>query len=294
MKVLNRTVGLVCALVTVAALTAQAGLVMSSTVKSDGKDKAAQMQNAVMTISVQGKGMRMDYVESKNPSFKKGDYMVSNDGGETFYIVQTKDKSYMQFDMSMAGGMMSMMNMKASNAKSELLLDESGPKMLGYPTRHTKVRLSYTMEMSFMGMKQKNDVLQEMETWSTTKIDASALEAWAKNFAGRMGNKELDELMKASMKHSKGVPLKMINVMNNTDKNGNKTTQTTINEVTEIKEQTLSAKIFEIPEGYKNVMEEMQKAQEDNRGGSEGSGSSEESAPKKKGPSLSDMMKLLR
>ncbi len=294
MSIINRTAGLVCLFMAATAPATQAGLVMKSVVSSDGKDKDSDSQNARMTISVQDKGMRMDYVESNNPQFKKGDCVITADGGQTFFIVQAQDKTYMPFDTAMAGGVMSMMNLKASDTKSELLLDEAGPKILGYPTRHTKVLLSYIMEMNFMGMKQKNQISQEMETWATTQIDASPFEAWAKNMARSMGNKEIDELMKMSMKHAKGVPLKAISAITTTEKGGKKTTKTTVTEVIEIKEQPLSLKLFQIPEGYKNLMEDMPKADES---GSDGSSSSEQGdapRPRGKGPSLSDMFKMAR
>ena len=200
----------------------------------------------------------------------------------------------MKFDLAMAAGLMSMMNMKISDAKSEVLLDEAGPKILGYPPRHTKTVVSFTMEMSVMGMKQSNQSVNEMETWSTTKINSSAMEAWAKNFAGKSGQKEMDELMMLHTKNLKGVPLKQINVTTNTDKNGKKTVQTVVTEVTEVKEQKLPASLFKVPADYKDAMEGvMQPAADSDKGGDDDTGSSEE--PKsKKGPSFSDMMKLLR
>jgi Domain of unknown function (DUF4412) len=290
MKTRNWTAGLICTMIAAMSLTAQAGLIMKQIVKSEGKDKSAEMQNAETTISVEGKGMRIDYVVSKNPSMKKGDYMLSNDGGQTFYMVQTKDKSYMKFDLSMAGGMMSMMNMKVSDAKSELISDEAGPRILGYPTRHVKTVMSYTMEMNFLGMKQKHQTVNEMEMWTTTKIDASPFEAWARNFAGKMGNKELDELMKTSVKNVKGVPLKQIHLMMNTDKKGRITTNTVITEVTEIKEQKVSAEVFALPPDYKELtMPNMTSGEEEKTTG----GSESEEAPKsRKAPSVSDMLKL--
>lgn len=295
MNTRNPTLSFACALLAATTLTAHAGLVLKQTVKSEGKDSASAMQNAAQTISVEGNGMRIEYVESKNPSFKKGDYMVSHDGGKTFYMVQPKNKTYMKFDLAMAGSMMSMMKMKISDAKSELLLDEAGPKMLGYPTRHTKTVVSYKMEMNFMGMQQSNQSVNEIEMWATTKIDSSTLEAWARNLAGRSGHKELDELMQTSIKNVKGMPLKQISVMTTTDKDGRKTTQTTTSEVTDVKEQSLPAAMFELPAGYKDVMESaMSRNAEDKSGGDAESGAGEAPKHRKGPPSFSDIMKMMQ
>jgi hypothetical protein len=294
MKTRDRMTSLVCSMLVATALTAQAGIVMKQVVKGDGKGRAAQMQDVESTISVEGKGMRLDYVESKNPAMKKGDYMVSNDGGQTFYMVQPKEKSYMKFDLAMAGGMMSMTHAKVSDVKSELVSDESGPRMLGYPTRHIKTTMSYTMEMSIFGMHQKNQTAQEREMWTTTKIDASPFEAYAKNFAGKAGNKELDELAEASMKNFRGVPLKTVMVIANIDKNGKKTTNTMTTEVTEVREQSLPKSLFEVPSDYKNAMEGMMSRRGGDKDSDESESGSEDAPKQRKTPSLSDMMKMFR
>jgi len=295
MKTLNRTVVLVCSMLASVALAANAGLIMRQTIKTDGNDKSAKGHDGVSTISVQGKCMRMDYNETKDPSVKKGDYMVCNDG-ESFYMVNTKEKQYMKFNFAMAGGMMSLMNMKFTDAKHEVISDEAGPRILGYPTRHIKTTMSYTMEMSILGMKTKNQILQEQEMWNTTKLDASAFETWAKNFVAMAGNKDMEDLMKSTSKNIKGVPLKTIMIMTTTDKNGKKSTSTTITEVSEIKEQSLPASLFALPADYKefDLSKMGTQAEEGRNTAEEIEDGSSKPAPKIKKPSLSDMLKLLR
>lgn len=295
MKTINHTVTLVCAMLTSMALAANAGLVMKQTIKGEGKDKAAKAQDSTSTISVQGKCMRLDYNETKDPSVKKGDYMVCNDG-ESFYMVNTKEKQYMKFNFAMAGGVMSLMNMKISDAKSELVSDEAGPRILGYPTRHIKTTMTYTMEMSILGMKTKNQIAQETEMWTTTKIDASAFEAWSRNFVAKGGNKDMEDLMKATTRNMKGVPLKSIMVMTTTDKNGKTSTTTTTTEVTEVKEQALHASLFELPADFKefDLSKMGAQAEDGRRTAEEIEAGANEPAPKIKKPSLSDMLKLLR
>lgn len=298
MNRLTRTFGPACAIIAAMALTANAGgLVLKQKTSTDSKDRASKSQDGTAVISVQGKCMRLDYEQTNDSNVKKGDYIVSNDG-ESFYMVSTKEKQYMKFDFAMAGGMMSLMSMKISDPKSQMVSDEAGPKMLGYPTRHVKYTVSYTMEMSIMGMKTKNQIVQETESWVTTKIDASAFEAWSRSFAAKGGNKDMEELMKATMKNIKGVPLKNIVLTTTTDKNGKKTTSTTTSEVTEVKEGSLPAKLFELPSDYKEIdlsaMGAPREVEEKDSGAGSEPAESSEPQPKAKRPSLSDMLKMMR
>lgn len=229
------------------ATQARAGLVITTVVKSDGGNgNSADMTG---TGWFDGQKFRLDVKESGNPMMKKGAYLVTKDLNQNMYLVDPSEKTYMTWDMK---AMVSMGSFKVSNIKSETILDEKGPAMLGLPTRHIKRRVSYTMEMSMMGFKNTQSVVDETESWITTKYQ-ELMKAMKQSFMGfKTGNPDLDKLAEAA--HSDGLPLKEIRVSKGTDLKSGKTSSTTLTtEITSIKEQKIPDSMFEIPDGYSEM-----------------------------------------
>ena len=242
-------------------LSSWAGVSFTASTKHEGtasnRSKAQSMDTITKGWFDGGQG-RIEFVQgSDNPMAPKGGYMLIKDAGKTMYMVNPAEKSYMQWDiqsiMGMAGGAMGMMNMKVSSPKVEKLLDEEGPSMLGCPTRHIKLRTSYAMAMSFMGIDHSSAITQEQELWTTEKYKDAGLAAWRDNMGMKTGDKSLDELIKAQMDKMQGVILKMITANTTQDNTGKTQTSRTIMEVTEIKEESVGKDRFEIPADYKEI-----------------------------------------
>jgi hypothetical protein len=201
---------------------------------------------------------RVEFVQGPGMGGKDG-YFVTRDGGNTFYIVNPKEKTYMKFDMAQmaqaGAGMMQAMKgvaqMKISDPKVEKVLDEAGPSILGYPTRHYRLVTTYAMEMSFFGRKNVTQVVREEEIWSTTKFKFGGLKAWTSKQQVRTGNEELDKLVDARKDAIQGLYLKHIAVNKSIDANKRETVTRHTTEVSEIKEGRLAAALFEMPAGYK-------------------------------------------
>lgn len=272
----------------VAATTTWAGMVFTVESRSEG-GRGSEAQNAVINTAVQGSKMRMDYEESGNPMMEKGCYMVTHDAGQTMYLVNPKKKNYVKWDMQsmmgMAGGMMGMANMQISDPKVEKILDSAGPTVLGYPTRHYKFRTSYTMTMSFMGMKNNNAIVTDEEMWATPKITDMGMDAWKKNQSMRTGNPQLDSLIKAEMEKVKGFPLKRITVTKSEGSRGKNET-TSLWEVKKISETSVSDKVFQIPSDYKEEAMMRSLPDESERGNKDESSSSDDESDRR--PQQSD------
>ncbi len=236
----------------------QAGykITMKNTSESDAKSRNPQSQagNSTLCMSTADDKARIDFTEGQMPGADKGGYLITKDGGKTFYMVSPKEKSYMKWDMDammgMAGAVGNMMKMQISDPKVEKILDESGDPILGYPTRHYKIRTSYHMVMSVMGFKNESSVTKEDETWTTTKLDVSALGNWF-NKAPKTQNPELDKLIEAQKGKITGVPLKMRSIQTSTDNQGKATVTRTSMDVTEIK--TISDVPVDIPADYSEM-----------------------------------------
>ena len=155
-------------------------------------------------------------------------------------------------NMGRGGAMGGMMKMKVSDPKVEMLLDEAGEPLLGYPTRHYKFRTSYQMSMTVMGFKNESAVVKEDETWTTKKLDITTLGSWFSNMP-KTHNEEFDKLIQAEKGKMTGMPLKTFSVQTNTDGEGKATVTKTSMEVTEIKPIGAGDVDAEIPADYKEM-----------------------------------------
>ncbi|OGV69138.1 MAG: hypothetical protein A2283_13205 [Lentisphaerae bacterium RIFOXYA12_FULL_48_11] len=229
-----------------------AGIIYTSVTKNEGPvNPQAPNMNMTMKGSVEGDMMKMEFSESSNPIMKAGSYMLTKNAGKLMYMVIPTEKSYMEWDLErLMSGMKSMMNMKFSSPKIDKSIDEAGPTMFGYPTRHYKFITVYTMEMNMMGMKMNTNIKKEEEIWATEKLNHAGFKAWAKAANMKTGDEELDKLIESTKSKIQGFPLKTININTTTDHTGNTHTSKTITEVTEIKESQIPASTFEIPAGY--------------------------------------------
>ena len=242
-----------------------------TTTDSAGHEKQA----APMTVTgwVEGKKAKMEYKESENPVMKAGTYLVTQDGGQTLFLVNPKERTYSKWDMqvmmTLAGGAMQMMKMQFSDMKVEKLLDEAGETMCGLPTRHYKIQTSYSMSMNFMGMKQASQVTQMRDMWSTTKLDAAGFAAWLKASEFKTGSDDLDKLIHAETGKIQGFPLKTEMVQTTKSGNGKEKVTKSTCLVTELKETKIDDSQFVLPADYKEVsLMPGAEASDDSAGGS--------------------------
>jgi hypothetical protein len=238
-----------------AATVLQAGVTVTQVTKIEGQRSG---EDAIVRFMAEDEMARVEFVQGPGMGGKDG-YFVTRDGGNTFYIVNPKEKTYMKFDMAQmaqagAGVMQAMKGvaqMKISDPKVDKVLDEAGPSILGYPTRHYRLVTTYAMEMSFFGRKNVTKVVNEEDIWATTKFKFGGLKAWASKQQVRTGNEELDKLVDARKDMIQGLYLKHAVVNKSTDANKRETVTRHTTEVSEIKEGRLAQALFEMPAGYK-------------------------------------------
>jgi len=225
---------------------AHAGLVYTTVTKTEleqGRSMAATSQTRF-----EGNNLRIDYQDNQNPLMKKGSYMLIRDFGKNICFVNPDDKTYIMWDMKVMGAKSAF---KVSNLKTETILDEKGPKMLGQATRHVKWSLSYDMEISFMGMQNVQSVTIETESWVSTMYKELVKLLQANVQSSKTGNENMDKLIEANAAQITGLPLKEIRVTRMTDvKKGKTNVNTLTSEITAITEQDISKDVFEIPAGF--------------------------------------------
>ena len=134
----------------------------------------------------------------------------------------------------------------------QMVLDEAGPTLLGYPTRHYMFRTSYRVSMNVMGFKNESSVSKDEESWTTTKLNLSVLGAWAGKMP-KTSNEDLDQLIQAEKGKMKGIPLKTLSIQTTTDSQGKASVLKSSMEVTEIKKVGADAVSFDVPSDYQEM-----------------------------------------
>jgi hypothetical protein len=243
--------GFVGALFTAA--TAHAGWEYTAVTKATGGQHADMVNNQVHAL-IDGPKARFEFVESSNPVMAAGNYFITEDAGQTVYLVNPAEKTYSAWKMDamlgLAGGVMGMMNMKVTDQKIEKLLEEDGGRLLGQPTTHYKFRTAYTMEMNLMGRRQTTSTVSEEDLWTTTALtDAAATFAPLRRNM-KTGNAELDKLIAEQLSKARGFPLKIISTRNAKGTRGQPQASQVIMEVTALKPASPAASQFKPPADY--------------------------------------------
>ena len=248
---MKRIVLLLGALAFVAS-TASAGLKYEFSSVTSGRGGTKM----VGTAKVEGSNMRLDLKEGDNVLFQDNSVVISNDGGKTLLVIDTKKKTYYELSLEdtfqAMGGLMKsmggMVQMSIDNQSVDVADGGDGGTIHGYPTRKYVVTTSYDFAMKIMGMNRSSHIDMKTESWSTDKIPQDSM-TFVQMRGLRTGMDDLDKLIAAQTAAVKGFPLKQ--VITTTTSQGKKSdTQTTTMEVTSIEQTNIADSEFEVPAGY--------------------------------------------
>ncbi len=255
---------LAATLLLTASLPAAAGVILDGTITTQ---QARRSEVARVRLSVQADKARLDFLEGGDkPSTPVGGYLFTTDAGGTITMVDNEAKHYAAVDLNRLGAMAGqvvqasggLVDLEVTDQSVELLVDERGPDMHGYPTQHRRFKTSYTMHVSILGIKRHSTVVNEEEVWVTTALTDGGFDMWRKRGQLQTGIESLDRLIKAEAAKTEGTPLKRIVTSTTTDAKGKSEATTTTTEVTSITKSSLPDTLFTIPAGYTDTMAEAQ------------------------------------
>ena len=205
---------------------------------------------------IDGEKARIEFRDSDIPTVDKDNYLITHDGGQTFFMVNPKEKTVMEWDlaaaMNMLEGFSGLVDFEISDPQVEKLDDKDGGSVLGKSTRYVRYETSYQMNIKVLGMKRKSTVATDQEMWLTNDYSENGLGAWLRKDRPT-GNDDFDRLLNTEMAKVEGFPLKTVTVTTTTDRRGREQTSRSVTEVTVLREESVSADRFEIPSDYEKV-----------------------------------------
>lgn len=238
----------------ISAAPAAAGLYLEQSVTSSGQGQGMTMN---VRAWAEGDSVKVEYTSSDSPVMPEDSYLLTNDGGETVYLVRPADGTYSKFDMNQllatvgqlseaTGGMV---KIDFKDPKTESLDSGDGGEILGYDTTRRSWRTTYGMDMKVAFIDQSNRIDTVTEAWITDKIDYPALGIWFTAKPRTTGDPEFDEIITSGMDQIDGLVLKMKQDTTTTNKKGKESKSSMLMEVTALREESIDGKIFEMPDG---------------------------------------------
>lgn len=217
------------------------------TSKSDGKETVT-----VMDGYAQKGNVREEFAEVRGETgMNKGDFIIYRSDKNVMYIVDTKEKHYMEMPLDAMGSLMGgMMEIKISNPKVSAK-SAGSEKVGGFNCSKVIITSTYDMEMKVMFMTTKSHVEQTQEIWATKDVALAEIGEAYRGRAAKTGMKSLDTLI---MKESqavgmRGFPIKTVTTQKSTSDGKTSITASTYT-IESIAQKALSADLFTVPAGY--------------------------------------------
>jgi hypothetical protein len=246
---------------------AAVSLVAGTTYEFRADTSGLQQMSIDGTVAVDGPNLKMTVSHGDGMMFKSGATVLSRDGGKTISVFDPAAKTYYEMRVE---AMMSSLTDVLHNAMVKLTFDHpsvtvkeggDGGTVEGFPTQRVLVDASITVNMEAMGQTMSSKMSMHSESWTTDKIDASAMNLFQQR-GGLTGIEGLDKLIAAQTAGLKGrFPLKQVTTVH-IIQNGHDLATTTTSTVSKVKQQALDAAAFAAPAGYSRVdnpMEAMKK-----------------------------------
>lgn len=235
---------------------ASAGLYFEQNVTSEGHGRGMDMK--VRGWAESGKA-KIVYQDSNNPILRKGDYLLTRDGGKTVYLVDPENKTYSKWNMGELFAFMNrlgqstggMVKIDFQDPHSKTLLSQPGGTVLGHSTTHYEWESGFTMEVKVAFMHTRDRLDTVTNAWVTKDVFDPGLFSWLRATVPTTGDPDLDQILKnTSRVVGHGLLLKMDQTTTTTNKKGRQHTSTTHFEVTKLVQEKVSDSIFAMPSGY--------------------------------------------
>ncbi len=252
MKIISASLVLLVSILPLSA--SAAALRYDSTVEIIREDETEYLTER---ITVDGDNVRVDYLDEKDqPS---GSYIISNDTGKTFAIHNGEKSVCAQWDRGeyfearaavLAKGKR-LVKADVSSIETVVVSEEDGPKVEGYPTRHLKLRTTYSGQGRFLFVKLNYAVEELDELWMADSLPVPKFaEDWLQA-SGQTGDAFLDQHVKVWMENTHGSILKHSNVVRLTNtksgKTEEKTEHLTISNILQVPTEELPQGVFDLP-----------------------------------------------
>ncbi len=227
-------------------------IVFTAVTKVGGsKARLLALLDATVRGWVDGDRGRVEFLESRNGAWPAGSILWTGDGGRTVRFYDLEDRKCRAwvpiggapaFPQPPAGTPAAPENLRVEKA-----LDEPGPEMLGFATRHYRFRVAYDTAVGGASSPRRLHTESVEELWTAPELTDAALSMWLSTRASRGGSASFEEKLGAAMADVYGAPLKRVIVARTELEGRAPQAITTTTEVTQLRREPLDAAMLREP-----------------------------------------------
>lgn len=210
---------------TFATLQAYAAEVATIEMQSGKNDEAIVTRTNIITMD--GKRVRIDYLGTDSKKTAVTPYLLTLNAGKDWVLGDQEDGQFYCAKVDMKeffrdlGDIVSRVdryvNPKFSDMKVELLVDEPGPEILGYATRHLRIQTTAKVKASVLTKKFEYGMTKVDDVWYTKDREVHpAKQKWIEALTDS-GYEQLDQLSSGFRSKITGPILKQNTVLQTTD-----------------------------------------------------------------------------
>ncbi len=140
--------------------------------------------------------------------------------------------------------------LQIESPKVETMLTEPGETLDGHPTRHYKLRISYSMH--FLKTDLRRSYVEYQDLWMASDIEQKGAPNLLIYFRPT-GDARIDGAWERELARIPGFPLRQTTLRTEVNEDGNSTVLRISREITNVRTGPVPTSLFELPTGYKEV-----------------------------------------
>jgi len=235
------------------------------------------LEKRIDVFTIDGANARLDMYSGDNPGEKNPPYMLTVDGGNTWFLSDPKankaictkwnTKAFFNGMGELLQFATEFVNADVRVGNFDITLNEPGAKMLGHSTRRLKLNYSLKAKASFLFIKREYTLGFRDEVWVSPELTLNPIEqAWV-DAMSETGYKQLDSISKQWNQQVTGTVIKLISdvTLHNVTKNEkrHKQERIEIKKLETLKSTDIPAETFKVPACKKVSTDEMEEAAKD-------------------------------
>jgi len=238
-------------LVLLCAATAAAQFTFVLTERASGRSSTTQG-------FADGARYRLEPEESKTADNPQGMYALSLDSGRTIYLVNPARQEFTRVDsralMAKAAdalrARMKEATLQVESPKVETVLAEAGEMIEGHPTRHCKLRISYSLH--FLKTDLRSSYVEYQDLWMASDIEQEGAANLLIYFRPT-GDPRIDLTWEREIAKLPSFPLRQVTLRTEVNEEGNSRVLRISREISRVRTGSVPASLFVLPADYKEV-----------------------------------------
>jgi hypothetical protein len=229
-----------------------AGVTFTATARVESPaGRLAGLEDSTVRGWVDGEKGRVEFVDSRNPATPKGDVLLTTDGGRTIRYFDLGHGECRRWDARLPRetrvGPGSPVSTKFVNVRVAKTVDEGGPEVAGFPTRHYRVESAYDTVIEGPGSANRSHTSTVEDLWIAEGLRDSGFGAWLTTGIPGAAAGELGAKLAAISAGIIGAPLKRVSVTSVAFPGRKPVTTTTRVEVIRLRRESVPPASFDPP-----------------------------------------------